>query len=507
MKKSICACALALLCLVLSTSAIPGQNLAPHEPLRNDRFQATRDLIREQMTKHDLPSLTISVAQHRQIIWEEGFGWADQEKLIRATPETMYGTASITKPLTAAALIRLVEARCLKLDDPLNEYLGDANPVAWSGDPRQATVRRIANHTAGLPQHWQFFYSNGKAPVPSTEDTLLHFGIIASPPGERYEYSNLDYAVLGEVVERVSSQPYGEYMRSHVFAPLGMTHTSIEPGEELKSFIAAKYDHSGARLPEFKTDDPGAAGAYSSAHDLIRFAMFHLKDHLSDQRQILTDSDIDQMQISTAPDLSGKSYGIGWHLDTVRHTLEHGGYYPGAAAIIRLVPAADTAVVVLTNISNDDQRTAENLIADATLGVLIPDWKQPPVQTSKPISTEPFVAPAVLVGRWVGYVHTYTSDLPLTLEFLPTGEFARARLGTQPNTSLSNIRYNAAEGRLTGEMHGVLDIPDAKRSQPYILRFDLKTDAITMTGTTRTYYFQDPMDPCLAQWVSLTKQR
>ena len=93
-----------------------------------------------------------------KIIWEEGFGWADREKRIPATEHTMYSLASISKPITATGLMVLVERGLVDLDDPIDDYLGDAKLNGRAFDASEATVRRVANHTAGLPLHYQFFY-------------------------------------------------------------------------------------------------------------------------------------------------------------------------------------------------------------------------------------------------------------------------------------------------------------------------------------------------------------
>ncbi len=496
--------AAAMAVLAIVPTAALAQGGAKSAIAREERFEAVRALVREQMAQRQLPSVAVAVAWRGRVVLLDAFGLADKEALVPATPDTMYRIASVTKPLTATGVMMLVEAGKVDLDRPINDYLGEAKLVARVGEAREATVRRVANHTAGLPQHWQFFYANEDRRAPSVEETILHYGGLVRPPGETYEYTNLGYGVLGEVIARASGRSYADYMRAEVFTPLGMTHTAIEPDEAQKVFLATPYDQRGARLPDFRTDYPGGAGAHASARDLIRFSMFHLKDHLGDQKRILSDESLDEMRRATAEIRGGMAYGVGWRLDTARGTAEHGGYYPGASAVVRLAPDEDAAVVVLTNISNDDQATALNLIADAALKAVIPSWKPRPAATTTAVAAPtPFVAPPALVGQWTGVVRTYVSDMPLTIEFLPTGEFARARLGRQPNTTLHSIRYQ--DGVVTGEMHGVLDTPDTRRSEPYLLKFELKPDGSAMTGTATTRFFQDPNGPRLTHWVSLTR--
>src|SRR5579862_6794215 len=110
------------------------------------------------MVEYVIPSVAVGVALGNTILWEEGFGWADREKLIQATPHTLYSLASISKPITATGLMVLCERGLLHLDHPVNDYLGDDGLHAWVGSVDAATVRLVANHTSGLPLHYHFFY-------------------------------------------------------------------------------------------------------------------------------------------------------------------------------------------------------------------------------------------------------------------------------------------------------------------------------------------------------------
>src|SRR5262249_46634603 len=122
-----------------------------------DAFGPIRDIINARVREDKIPSMAVAVAKGGQIIWEEGFGFADKERGVRATPDTLYSLASISKPITATALMVLKERGRIALDKPINDYLGAAKIVARVGDAGQATVRRVANHTSGLPLFWHFF--------------------------------------------------------------------------------------------------------------------------------------------------------------------------------------------------------------------------------------------------------------------------------------------------------------------------------------------------------------
>jgi CubicO group peptidase (beta-lactamase class C family) len=99
-------------------------------------------------------------------------------------------------------------------------------------------------------------------------------------PGERFQYSNLGYGVLDYVVERAAGKKFADAMREEVFLPLGMTHTSIDVAPGLEPHQAIRYTPEGRRIPFYDFDHPGASAVFASAHDLARFAMFHMKEHL-----------------------------------------------------------------------------------------------------------------------------------------------------------------------------------------------------------------------------------
>jgi CubicO group peptidase (beta-lactamase class C family) len=242
---------------------------------RADRFDSVRTLIRRAIDG-GVPSIAVAVAKDGRIIWEEGFGWADRERGIQSGPHTMYSLASISKPFTATGLMKLVERGMVQLDRPANEYLGGGRLTGLAGDASQASVRRVMSHTAGLPLHYQFFYENASYRRPIMDTTISRYGILVNPPGAVYQYSNLGYGIIDHIISRVSGQSYADYMRTEVFLPLGLTHTSVDIGPGLEPFVAQRYDSKQRPIPFYAFDHPGGSAVYSSAHDLVRFGMFHL---------------------------------------------------------------------------------------------------------------------------------------------------------------------------------------------------------------------------------------
>lgn len=475
-----------ILSLPLAAAAAPGiESLAPQiEKIRVD---------------NGVPSIAVAVARHGRIVWEQGFGWADRENRVAATEHTMYSLASISKPVTATGLMTLAQSGRINLDRPINDYLGDAKLRAWIGDAQQATVRRVANHTSGLPLHYQFFYADQTARPPSMDETILHYGNLVTPPGQHYQYSNLGFGVLDYVISRVSERSYADFMREEVFIKLGMTHTSIGVGPGLERYQAVRYDAGGVPIPFYEFDHAGASAVYSSAHDLVRFGMFHLKNHLPDQQAILSDASLDEMHRPTANegDDSHEGYGIGWAIDDRPdgyRTVEHTGGMPGVATSLTLIPSEDLAVVVLTN-GGDVMETVQELL----MKKLLPKWSTPMPAHESAEGTHPIPE---LAGVWQGHVHTYAGERAIRIECLADGNI-HLKVAEQPASLVTKAHFE--KGRLTGEAEGHLGTPDLDRHKPYHLRLDLNLRGAVLNGSvTATAGGARPF--ALTHWAELEKK-
>lgn len=465
-----------------------------------DQFDALRDSIRKQIVDTGVPSIAVAVARDGKIIWEEGFGWADRERRVTATEHTLYSLASISKPFSATALMTLVQAGKIDLDKPINDYLGNAKIRVRIGKAEDATVRRVANHSSGLPLHYQFFYADEPYHPPTMDETILRYGQLVTMPGEKYEYSNLGFGILGYVIARVSGKTYADYMREAVFRPLGLTHSSVDVGPGLEEMQAVRYGEDGLPIPFYTFDHPAASAVYASAHDLIRFGMFHLKTHLADQRQILTDASIDAMQQPTVAAGMGNGYGIGWAISdrpTGYHVISHTGGMGGVATSLRLIPSQHLAVVVLCNASSP----LPHRISDQILNQLLPNWGaiRPPEQ-----SHGPFTPLAELGGTWTGTLSTYKSEIPFTLEIRANGD-VHAQLGKQLKALLNEVRWE--NGSLQGVMTGDVGTEDASR-MPYQLSLTLKLRGNSMNGPVSAISLPGKrVGNALTQWAELSRDQ
>ena len=477
-------------------------------------FYQARQRIQRGIIERGIPSLAIAVAQGNSVLWEEGFGWADRERSIAATPHTLYSLASISKPITATAVMILKERGLLNLDHQINDYLGESKLNAWVGHVEEATVRRIANHTTGLPLHYQFFYQDEPYIPPPMGETIRRYGNLVTAPGERFQYSNLGYGLLSEVIARLSGKSYADFLRDEVFLPLGMLRASVSVGPGLEPFQAQRYDSEGMRYPSYTSGHPGASAVYCSAHDLMRFGMFHLKQPLSDQKAILTEQSLDEMQAPSARQSALERYGIGWRIyDGVEDhfMFGHSGGMDGVNTLLNIVPSAQVVVAILTN-ANGNRDLEEQVVADI-LSVLLPSYTEKCARGREQRQREQIVKPdanfrpdAHLLGQWHGHVHTYEGDIQLMLWFKETGD-VYAQIGTQLKTLVNKAQFK--EQFFEGMMMGDIGTRDANR-YPYHLYLDLKQREEMFTGamiaiTNREHAPGKRFGLALSHWVELIK--
>lgn len=476
--------------------------------LAADQFDAVRGRIEQRLVESQAASLAVAVARDGEILWQQGFGWANRERRQPATEHTIYSLASISKPITATGLMLLVQQGKLHLDQPANQYLGAAGLTARVGDAADATLRRLANHTAGLPLHYQFFYQDEPFPVPPRDESIRRYGQLLFDPGWRYQYANFGYGVLDYVIERQAGLSYADFMRREVFLPLDMTRTAVGVPAELAAYQAVRY-HDQEPLPFYDFDHPGASAVYSSAHDLVRFGMFHLGQLGPRQKAILNDQSRAEMQRPTAVVGPQVGYGVGWFINEDEHgvrTVSHTGGMGGVRTRLTLVPEDRLVVVALCN-SNS------NLPLDATqwiLAELLPRYAerreaarqkgaQPPAAEQPPT----FEPPGELVGHWKGEIDTWQGRRPLEFWIQPDGDI-HVQLAGQLKTLLNRPRIE--DGCLWGEMVGDVGTEDANR-RPYHLHLRLRMRGTTMRGACRTLSQPGPRPGnALSYWTHLEKQ-
>jgi D-alanyl-D-alanine carboxypeptidase len=320
--------------------------------------------IEAQMAYRGQPGLSIAVISDQKLVWSRGFGYADVEKGVEATPKTRYRIASITKLFTATSIMQLRDRGNLSLDDEVSHHL------SWfklkKGYPESPPIRiwHLLTHTSGLPREAPTpYWTDSNFPTREEVIRLLSMQVAAAPTETLWKYSNLALTVAGEIVQEVSGKPYAQYVEENILKPLGMRDTLVSPPEPVDSKLAKGY---GRRLPDGSrgispyTDCKGitpAANMTTTAEDLAKFAILQLRDGPEGGKQILRGSTLREMHRPhwLQPDWR-EGFGIGFRLTRIdgKTYIGHGGAVQGFRTQIRISPDDGVGVVVLTN-SDDGQ--------------------------------------------------------------------------------------------------------------------------------------------------------
>lgn len=309
-----------------------------------------------------LPSLVASVVKGDAIVFSRGYGHADGQGKVPATLETIYSVCSISKLFTSIAVMQLQEGGRVRLDDEIATHLPEfrlGQPDESSGPP---TIRSVLMHASGLPREAVGDYWTGPDfRFPPREEMLsaLSGHDMFERSLARFQYSNLGIALLGEIVARVSGEPFDRYVQSRILDPLRMASTSPRVPDELRGTRLAvghgARKRDGTREPVGAFDARGlqaAAGFSSTVGDLSSFVLWQLRVLRTGKAEILRPASLREMQRIQWTDPDGKAtWGLGFLAfrsgsDVV---VGHGGSCPGYRAVVAVVPAKEIGVVVAMN--------------------------------------------------------------------------------------------------------------------------------------------------------------
>ncbi|HLK61479.1 MAG TPA: serine hydrolase domain-containing protein, partial [Chthonomonadaceae bacterium] len=325
------------------------------------------DVVKAQMQKRHIPGLSVAVVRDGKPVLMRGYGLADVERNVRASPDTVYELGSITKQFTAMAILMLVEEGKLGLDDKIRAFLSDL-PAAWS----EVTVRNLLTHTSGIKNYtdipditkrWRNDYTHEEI-IKLVSGDPLEFA-----PGEKWAYSNTGYFLLGMILEKVSGKPYGAFLEERIFKPLGMTSTQVNDLGAIIPNRACGYtlaDNSLRNADYASMTWPFAAGVLvSTVRDMAKW------DAALTTGRLLKPASYRQMWTPvTLKDGKKAEYGFGWAIsDYQGHKfISHNGGIPGFVTTIDRFVDDKLTVIVLTNsdVANPDT------IAKEVAGVYVP---------------------------------------------------------------------------------------------------------------------------------------
>lgn len=310
------------------------------------RADEVDDYVKAQMQKQRIPGLSLAVVKNGKTVKAAGYGLANVELNVAASPETVYQSGSVGKQFTAAAVMLLVEEGKIALDDPAAKYLADT-PQSW----KEITVRQLLTHTSGIANLAPTEINHR---LDYTDEELLKKAIaqpLASPPGERWSYSNTGYILLGMIIKKATGKFYGDVLRERIFAPLKMDAARVISEADIIPNRAAGYHIIKGELKNQPYVSPSlnrtADGTlYLTVGDLAKW------DAALDTEKLFKKASLEQMWMPVKlTDGKTHPYGFGWFINDVRgHRLvEHGGGWQGFTTHIARYTDDNLTVIVLAN--------------------------------------------------------------------------------------------------------------------------------------------------------------
>lgn len=256
---------------------------------KGDGFRLVDSIAEAEFRKDSLGSITIGVVNGRELVWVKSYGFADRGKTVRATPASVYRIASLTKQFTAIALMQLVEAKKVRLSDPVDMYVPEIRTVR--GLTRPPMLVQLATMSSGLARDpmdrrkWRDgsldrWIETLVATLPETE--------ALAEPGTTYRYSNIGYSILGAAIERAAGSPYVEHVRTRIIRPLGMTSTDFVLSPNMRARLATGVDYDVLVKDRLNYEDAAAShreepgigapggGLYSTVGDLAKLVSLQL---------------------------------------------------------------------------------------------------------------------------------------------------------------------------------------------------------------------------------------
>lgn len=365
-----------------ASSPVPPQK--PQQSVNNYDFvrQKLNWIIAQEMKKNRLSGLSIALVEGDNIVWQQGFGFADKDHNMMVTPQTRFRAGSLIKPLNAIALLTLEENNSIDLTSPVQRYLSDFSPPSRYQNRTPITIVDCLTHLSGLPSNLIKGMWASEPEDFKTSLRYLHSAYVAQPPNTVFRYSNLAHNVLGAVIETQSDEPYAQHMK-RLFTQLGMQQSEVLA----KPSGLAKAYAKGKQVTVFGLRDVPAAGLVSNAEDLAQLLVFfnrhsqvsNTSENISAHTPppLLSAKSWHKMMQDYTGHLAlnlGKRHGLGLiFYDGIFHNslkvYGHGGASVNHRALIKFIPRETLGVALLSN----DKNSSNSLhsIANQALSLLL----------------------------------------------------------------------------------------------------------------------------------------
>ena len=323
------------------------------------------DCVNKEMERLKIPSLSIAFYKD-DFLWKKSFGYANLENKTPANPDTRYRLASISKPITAVGILRLMQDGKLSLDDEVQKYVPYFPRKRWP-----VTIRHLLGHLSGISHYRNYDEEGHFTKHFTTEESIAVFKDwnLEQEPGTKYNYTTYGFNLLGAVIEGASGKPYAEYMRENVWKPLGMTNTTMDIADDIIANRANGYRRIGGEVKNCEFVDMSSrfagGGIRSTAVDLI-----NLSKGLDEGKVLSKENQLKMYTSMVTKKGRVTEYGMGWSVDFIQGfwNVSHGGGQQGTSTHLLRFPGEKFAVAVTCNEENQNTSRYSYLISSLILG-------------------------------------------------------------------------------------------------------------------------------------------
>ena len=437
--------------LVHATVCFAQDSSASRAPLDSQCLKSVDTFITTQMTRQKIPGVAVGIYSRGQTLLTKGYGLANVELNVAVKPETVFQSGSVGKQFVSAAIMMLVEEGKVSLDQSVLTYFPDA-PATW----KPILIKNLLSHTSGLAEYESEERIGSKGPfylrLDFSEDELLtkiEALPIEAAPGEKWDYRNTNYVLLGILIHKLTGKPYYEFLSERIFKPLGMTSTRLISDRDIIPNRAAGYELENGEL---KNQEWVSPTFNSTADGTLYFNVVDLNkwDDALYGTQLLKQSSLDRIW-TVYPLNDGKpnsaGYGFGWSLGKQNNhkRIGHGGAWQGFTCDISRYPDDSLTVVVLTN------RAGANPSYMAQITAGLADSNLLPPKLAVIADTRPALAAALvkLLDRLSGESASQTTDTRI----MPDTKWVRHRISSLwPGGTLSLVKRTPGATATEGEL-------------------------------------------------------
>ncbi len=383
-----------LVCLVVLCSITDG--IAQNQRRDyTDVVRILREFIEHERVDKQLPAVSVALVDDQEIVWADGFGFADPDKKIPATAETIYRVGSVSKLFTDIGIMQLVERGEVQLDTPIRQYIPEFHPKNPFDKP--ITLRQLMSHRAGLVRESPIghYFDPSEPSLAKTVQSLNQTELVYEPE-KRTKYSNAGVATAGYVLERLKGKPFERYIEEAVLNPLDMESSSYERKKEFEPSIAKSYmwtyDGRVFPAPTFQLGTSPAGNLFSTVRDLGKLLSMLFNGGEGKNGRLLKTTTLAQMWVPQfAPADRRTGFGIGFALSDFEGYLRvgHGGAVYGYATGVTALPEEKIGVVLCTTM--DSANDVLERIAKCALHLMLAyraGEPRPAIEIAEPIQPQ-----------------------------------------------------------------------------------------------------------------------